>query len=163
MTSEEAAVAGQEIERKFVVPRAPDELDAYPSEVLEQGYLAVSPDGVEVRIRKQGDRTTLTVKSSGGLTRLEETIDIEERAFGALWPLTRGRRIHKTRYTLPTEGDHVIELDMYAGELEGLVTAEVEFSSEAESRTFKPPAWFGTEVTEDPRYRNRTLALEGKP
>jgi CYTH domain-containing protein len=160
---EQAAAGRREIERKFLVTRPPDELDAYPSEELRQGYLAVSPDGVEVRIRKQGDRATLTVKSSGGLNRLEETIDIDERRFLALWPLTQGRRIHKTRYELPAAAGLVIELDVYAGELQGLMTAEVEFPSEAESRAFTPPGFLGAEVTEDPRYRNKTLALQGKP
>jgi CYTH domain-containing protein len=158
-----ATVGRREIERKFLVSQPPSGLDSYPSEVLQQGYLAISPDGVEVRIRKQGDQSTLTVKSSGGLNRLEETIDIDDRRFRALWALTEHRRVHKTRYRLPATGGLVIELDVYAGELDGLITAEVEFESEAESRAFAPPDFLGAEVTEDPRYRNKMLALHGKP
>ena len=30
-------------------------------------------------------------------------------------------------------------------------------------RTFTPPAWFGVEVTEDPRYRNVSLAVAHEP
>jgi adenylate cyclase len=44
-----------------------------------------------------------------------------------------------------------------------LSTVEVEFSSESEAETFRPPAWFGKEVTADPRYRNWALALSGAP
>ncbi len=40
-----------------------------------------------------------------------------------------------------------IELDVYAGALEGLLVAEVEFATEADAREFEPPEWFGDEVT----------------
>ena len=50
------------------------------------------------------------------------------------------------------------ELDIFKGRLEGLVMVEVEFGSEAEAEAFVPPAWFGVEVTADPRYRNSYLS-----
>ena len=43
------------------------------------------------------------------------------------------------------------------------MVAEVEFPSASASAGFTPPPWFGTEVTEDTRYKNVTLALHGKP
>ena len=53
------------------------------------------------------------------------------------------------------------EVDVYEGDLAGLVTAEVEFGFERQSRSFQPPAWLGEEVTGDRRYANQSLALEG--
>ncbi|WP_244654007.1 hypothetical protein [Lentimonas sp. CC4] len=44
-----------------------------------------------------------------------------------------------------------------------LIVAEVEFKSEAASASFSLPDYFGDEVTEDKRYKNKTLALEGIP
>jgi CYTH domain-containing protein len=41
--------------------------------------------------------------------------------------------------------------------------AEVEFESEAAADEFEPPDWFGPEVTDDPRYANRALAVDGVP
>ena len=41
--------------------------------------------------------------------------------------------------------------------------AEVEFPSEDASQAFDPPSWFGHELTDDPRYRNRALAVDGRP
>ena len=55
------------------------------------------------------------------------------------------------------------EVDVFEGDLAGLVTAEVEFGSERQSRDFQPPAWLGKEVTGDRRYANQSLALEGDP
>jgi adenylate cyclase len=71
-------------------------------------------------------------------------------------------RVEKTRYEIPY-GAHLIELDVYSGALEGLVVAEVEFGSEEESARFDPPDWFGSEVTDDVRYSNRSLAVHGRP
>jgi adenylate cyclase len=152
-----------EIERKFLLAGRPDELDGAPSKRLEQGYLAVGEDGVEVRIRRAGEKTTLTVKSAPGLVRVEEEIPIDGARFDSLWPLTEGRRIVKTRYEVPLPGGETAEVDDYHDALDGLLTAEVEFGSREASDAFAPPGWLGAEVTGDDRYANRTLALAGRP
>jgi adenylate cyclase len=68
----------------------------------------------------------------------------------------------KTRHRIPF-GIHLIELDVFADELEGLVFAEVEFDSADALAAFEPPPWFGQEVTDDGRYTNASLALRGRP
>ena len=70
--------------------------------------------------------------------RVEEEIEIEPDRFERLWPLTEGRRIEKTRYEIDAGGDLVIELDVYKGDLDGLVTAEVEFDSEEAADASSP-------------------------
>ena len=42
--------------------------------------------------------------------------------------------------------------------LAGLLTAEIEFPSEAAARDFSPPPWLGEEVTGDTTYANQNLA-----
>jgi CYTH domain-containing protein len=150
-----------EIERKFLVSQAPADLP--PGEPIEQGYLAVAPDGTEVRIRRRAGRSTLTIKSGPARVRVEEELDIDDRRFEALWALTEGRRIAKTRHLVPLDGDLTLELDVYAEDLDGLLTAEVEFASEQASLAFDPPGWLGAEVTGDARYANQSLALQGAP
>jgi adenylate cyclase len=155
--------SGVEIERKFLVEQVPTRLDAPPSGEIEQGYLALTDDGIKVRVRRYGELAFLTIKSSGGQARLEEEIEIDERRFRALWALTEGRRIHKTRYLIQAAGQLRIELDVCHDHLGGLVTAEVEFESPDAAAAFTPPAWLGREVTDDPRYKNRWLATHGAP
>jgi CYTH domain-containing protein len=155
--------AGAEIERKFLVDALPEGYEAHPFERIEQGYLAIGADGVEVRVRRRGDKTLLTVKSGPGQVRVEEELPIDERRFAALWPLTEGRRVTKTRYLIPLPGDALLELDLFDGALDGLRVAEVEFASEEASAAFTPPAWLGREVTGDPAYANQRLALAGGP
>jgi len=116
-----------------------------------------------MRLRRRGEKTTMTVKKGRGRTRREEEIPVESAQFERLWPLTEGRRIEKVRYLIPSQGGLTIELDIYANELDGLCTAEVEFDSEARADAFEPPQWFGPEVTDDPRYRNARLARDAAP
>jgi adenylate cyclase len=151
---------GVEIERKFLPNRLPDGLPA--GQRIEQGYLAVAPDGVEVRVRRRAGRSTLTVKSGPAQVRTEEELDIDDRRFEALWALTEGRRVAKTRHVVPLGDGLEAELDVFESP-EGLLTAEVEFPTEAASAAFTPPDWLGHEVTGDARYANQTLALHGAP
>jgi adenylate cyclase len=151
-----------EIERKFLAGDPPG-LDSAPAERIEQGYLAADPDdGGEVRLRRKGDRLLLTAKRGSGLAREEVELALESEQFEALWPLTQGRRVEKVRHRLEHEG-HSLEVDVYGGELEGLVVAEVEFESEATASRFEGPVWLGREVTGDARYSNRALAERGAP
>jgi CYTH domain-containing protein len=149
-----------EVERKFVVSDLPN-LEGADFDEIEQGYLAIGADG-EVRLRRKGDQLALTAKRGAGLSRQEAEIELERERFDELWPLTEGRRLHKRRYVLP-HGDLKIELDVYEGDLEGLVVAEIEFDSEEEARAFEPPRWLGEEVTGDHRYLNETIATAGAP
>jgi adenylate cyclase len=153
--------AGAEIERKFLLDRRPSGLDEQPHKRIEQGYLAVAEDGVEVRVRNADGACTLTVKSAPGLVRVEEEIEIDERRFGSLWQLTAGRRVAKTRFLVALEGGLTAEVDDYGDRLAGLLTAEIEFPSQEASEAFAPPDWLGREVTGDERYANRTLAFAG--
>ena len=150
----------KEIERKWLVRDLPG-LGDLKGEQIEQGYLAISSDGAEVRIRRKGDTCFETVKSHGGLMRDELEVEISHDQFLALWPATEGRRLQKTRYALEENG-YQIDLDVYQGSLEGLVVAEIEFASAEESKLFAPPSWFGHEVTNDKHYKNSSLALHGK-
>jgi adenylate cyclase len=155
-----------EIERKFLVPEPPADLERFASTRIDQGYLAVADDGTEVRVRRRDERAALTVKGAagaGGRTRVEEEIGIEADRFERLWPLTEGRRVEKTRHEIPAGDGLTIELDIYGAALDGLVIAEVEFASEDDADAFEPPPWFGREVTEDARYKNQRLASDGAP
>jgi uridine kinase len=152
----------KEIERKYLVAKLPENLDTYPKKEIVQGYLAIASDGTEVRLRKKGDKYYQTVKIGSGKTRGEFETEITGEQFEKLWQATEGKRIEKIRYEIP-QGDNIIELDIYQGDLIGLVSVEVEFKSEFDSEKFSAPEWFGGEVTEDSRYKNKNLALHGIP
>jgi CYTH domain-containing protein len=121
---------------------------------------------VSVRVRDAGpEGCTLTVKAATGTDRTERTeieVPIDRSQFEAAWPLTEGSRVTKTRHRIPT-GDHVIELDVFHGDHDGLIIAEVEFDSMEALGAFEAPPWFGLEVSTDERYTNAALARQGLP
>jgi adenylate cyclase len=148
-----------EVERKFLIEEMPVDFAIGRGIEISQGYLAIGDDA-EVRLRRKGARCYLTVKEGSGLARSEYEISLDPDRFDCLWPATAGRRLSKVRYEVPV-GALTAELDQYSDELAGLITVEVEFPSVAEASVFNPPEWFGRELTEDPRYANRCLAVDG--
>ncbi len=157
-----------EIERKFTIKELPGELAQYSCKELEQGYLCTHP---VVRVRKSvknGEASyILCYKSKLGLEKKEdataqvcreEEMPLTEEAYEKLLSKVDGRVITKKRYLIPYES-YTIELDVFAGELTGLVFAEVEFPDEESSAAFVAPEWFDKDVTFDDRFKNNRLAL----
>ena len=147
-----------EIERQFLVKALP----ALPlvSDRLEQGYVAFLP---EIRIRAvNGERFFLTVKRGTGLVRQEwETPVSREEYENLVQQLEPGTLlVKKRRYRLPLAGGWTAELFVHSGHLDGFAYVEVEFPDEAAAERFRPPAWFGRELTEDAGFSYRTFARE---
>ncbi|HEY5792421.1 MAG TPA: hypothetical protein VIS74_03925 [Chthoniobacterales bacterium] len=153
-----AAEQNREIERRFLIPAPPANLDLHPSRLVEQGYLASGE--TTVRLRRDGESAFVLTVKRGVFPNTEEREALLTAAqFETLWPLTAGRRIRKTRHAIP-HGPHTIELDFFHGIHEGLRIAEVEFSDTASCETFVPPDWFGQEITGRREYSNAALARE---
>ncbi|MFE6053538.1 adenylate cyclase [Kitasatospora sp. NPDC056446] len=153
-----------EIERKFR-PASFEPPGTAVREHIEQGYIAIKDDGTEVRLRRIGGSRVLGVKRATGgeaSVRVEVERELGEQEFTELWPATAGARLVKDRYTFASAGV-TIHVDVYQGELTGLLTAEVEFGSVAEAEAFTPPDWFGVEITGVRGYKNQTLATRGLP
>jgi CYTH domain-containing protein len=149
----------QEIERKFLLKEVPLDLTTEPGRRIEQGYLAATADGRQVRLRRTGFSSTLTFKTAKGAVREEREVEITPEQFAVLWPGTAGKRLTKTRHVIPWK-NFKVEIDIYEGVNRGIVVAEVEFADENQCGEFRPPDWFGEEVTGDPRYSNVVLARE---
>lgn len=158
-----------EIERKYLVKYMPDRFYAYEHRELEQAYLDFGEEsGREKRIRLMRSRSTVhylyTEKSDGTLAREENEFEIGKKEFDRLAGEAASKFVKKARYYIPVaDGRLLSELDVYHGELTGLVTVEVEFPSLEASEGFTPPDWFGKEITEDKRYKNKNLAKNGIP
>lgn len=153
-----------EIERKFRLTSLPilAILRTGTSAEIAQGYLFT--DGGEMRIRRKGIRYFLTVKGEGNLAREEWEAEVPEWVFVTLWGKTEGRRVEKTRYAIPCQGN-TLEVDKYFGHLAGLFTLEVEFADEAAAAAFQLPDWAegAVDVTADKRYKNKALSTAGGP
>jgi CYTH domain-containing protein len=152
-------VSSREIERKFLIDLLPPQILRSRHYRIAQGYLSNEPGGRHVRLRKKANRTFLTFKVGRGTAREEREITVSPKQFAILWPATAGRRLSKVRYEIPWK-NLIIEIDIYRGRNQGLMVAEVEFPSLASCRKFKPPRWFGREITGQKKYSNVRLARE---
>ena len=146
-----------EIERKFLVTSTAflDEFRA--KNRIVQGYLSSVPERT-VRVRIKGDKGYLTIKgesSDSGMSRMEWEKEIALEEAEQLLRLCEAGVIDKIRYEIPV-GKHLYEVDVFSGENEGLILAEIELESENE--TFENPNWLGMEVTNDTRYYNAYLS-----
>ena len=131
---------GQELERKFVLGAMPFELSGYSASEIRQGYLVDRPGRLRGPVRRRGGRRSLTLKRAAGIVRDEEELDSTKTSSGGSGPLTEGRRVEKTRSRVPAADGLAIELDVYAGPLEGLIMAEIEFASRSKPSASSRPA-----------------------
>ena len=144
-----------EIERKFLLKSAAWEAYADEGTQYSQGYLVGSKDA-SVRVRIQGERAYINIKSATiGITRQEYEYEIPlAEASEMLETLCEKPLITKVRYLIKND-NHVWEIDVFSGENEGLVVAEIELKDKDEK--FTRPDWLGEEVSDDKRYYNVCL------
>lgn len=145
---------GKEIERKFLVKPGQWQ-PANQGTTIRQGYLSSVKERV-VRVRTKGEKGFLTIKGiTKGISRSEFEYQIPaEEANDLLTHLCEQPLIEKTRYK-EVHGAHTWEIDVFFGDNEGLIIAEVELSDETER--LELPVWAGEEVSADPRYFNSNL------
>lgn len=144
-----------EIERKFLVRSLPEHLEQYPCHHIEQAYLCTGP---VVRIRHLDDQFILTYKSGGKMAREEVELPLTNEAYYHLREKADGTIITKTRYVLPLYDTLKIELDLFHGDLDGFIMAEVEFPTIEAANAFTPPAWFLKDVTFLPDFHNSRIS-----
>ncbi len=146
----------QEIERKYLVNGEFKSL-AYAKSHIVQGYISSIPERT-VRIRIRDDKGYITIKgmsSKDGLSRYEWEKEIPKEEALELIGLCEPGVIDKVRYLVKV-GKHTYEVDVFGGDNEGLIIAEIELASEDDY--FEKPDWLGKEVTGDMHYYNAWLS-----
>ena len=144
-----------EIERKFLILNQ-DWQEHTSSELhIVQAYLATN-EFSSTRIRIQDDKANINIKSA--------TLGISRTEFEYAIPVIDAQLIidelcvkpviEKTRYMVK-HIQHTWEIDVFSGDNEGLIVAEIELSSPDEA--FQKPSWLGEEVSHDKRYYNVCL------
>lgn len=145
-----------EIERKFLV-RGEFKHLAFKSVRIAQGYISSVPERT-VRIRIASDKGFITIKGgsdNSGMKRFEFEKEIESDEAQQLLELCEPGVISKTRYYIENN-NHIIETDVFDGDNEGLILAEIELKSTNDEIYL--PDWLGDEVTGDKRYYNSYLS-----
>ena len=148
---------GIEIERKFLVKKEKwNELEKPRGENFRQGYLLTDPKKT-IRVRQTSDKGFLTIKGiSVGATRAEYEYEIPLEEAQELLDQFAVSELSKIRYKISVD-HHIWEVDVFLGENEGLIVAEIELKTEDES--FKIPDWIAQEVTAEEKYFNSNLTV----
>jgi CYTH domain-containing protein len=126
---------------------------------VRQGYFPHRPDrGTHVQV--QGETGQLVLISNQPTGPVEEATAIPRSQAEALLELTAGR-VESLDVSL-TIGTQAIMIRRFLtpGPLD-LIT--IMFEQDKLARQFQPLAWFGPEVTGDPAYQSRSMALAGLP
>ena len=144
-----------EIERKFLVLNEDWRAIVESDMQIVQAYLATN-EFSSTRIRIQDDKANINIKSATlGITRteFEYAIPVVDAQL-MIDELCVKPVIEKTRYIVK-HMQYTWEIDVFSGDNEGLIVAEVELSSPDE--VFEKPSWLGEEVSNDTRYYNVCL------
>lgn len=145
-----------EIERRFLV-RDTDKVNELVTE-YKASRKAICQDYIYTdlftairkrKIENDGNiKYVYTIKTGEkGMSVNEIEKEITEEEYGALPKIQNRITIDKERYQIPYVDDLVIELDVFHGDYEGIVFAEIEFKSEQQGMNTPMPDWFGPELT----------------
>ena len=154
MREQEANSMADEIEKKFLLKKEPHHLMVNGVR-MAQGYMINQRD-ITTRVRMAGEKAFLTIKGrtvKAARKEYEYPVTVTD-AQEMLDRFCEKPLIEKTRYYIEYSG-FVWEVDVFSGENQGLVVAEIELSHA--DQAFDMPEWVGEEVTHDPRYYNANL------
>lgn len=109
-------------------------------------------------VQLEENKGLLVLKTVGPDSEAEDQTDIPVGHAHALLDVCAGE-VDYTRATVPiSEGQALVD-EILRPRVLHLVT--MEFAPDEEAGAFRPPEWFGPEVTADPRYTNQSIALRG--
>lgn len=146
-----------EIERKFLVHHDQwNQLEKPLGNHFRQGYLLTDPQKT-IRVRQTDNQGFITIKGiSVGASRKEFEYEIPHLEAKELLDEFAVSELSKVRYKIEF-GNHLWEVDVFSGENEGLIVAEIELQSEDE--IFQIPNWIDVEVTSEEKYYNSNLTV----
>ena len=143
-----------EIERRFLINESNFILPKVKKSI-KQGYL-FSDSNQALRVRMIEKQYFLTYKyKKTSINRYEFEYSISEEDGEKLLSLSEHHIIVKERYYRKID-EHLWEIDIFHGENEGLIIAEVELKDEKEQINI--PNWIGDEISDDERYFNFNLS-----
>jgi adenylate cyclase len=145
----------KEIERKYLVDKKDlSFLQSADGKQIKQAYIQ-NENSRTVRVRTKGEKAFLTVKIGNDLlSRDEFEYQIPVQDALSMMEILQLKVLSKTRFEINFE-NHLWEVDIFEGKLDGLIIAEIELKAEDES--FITPPWVGLEVTNDSSYLNAKL------
>lgn len=141
-----------ELELTFLAGKIPDEIKGTSPKELLDVYIPANRDiHSKLRLRKKADKYEITKKvqinADDASVQQEFTIPLIDNEFNVL-AATSDKRVQKDRYQVTIDG-YPAEVDVFRGNLEGLVLIDFEFGTEDEKTAFHQPACCLADVTQE--------------
>ncbi len=148
---------GKEIEKKYLINPKKWETALKPKgEFYRQGYL-LAERGKTIRVRLTEKSGFLTIKGEMvGITTPEFEYPIPTVDAVELLNTLCTSELSKIRYKINFHGK-LWEIDVFSGQNEGLIVAEIELESEDEA--YDLPDFIAQEVTGEKQYYNASLSI----
>jgi CYTH domain-containing protein len=126
---------------------------------VAEGYF---PDQANraLHVRVEDRTARLILVATDAETSGEQAIEVPLAQAEALLEVTAGQ-LSYVHTSLPVGSQEVSLYRIMSPARLDLIS--VVFASRESAGSFEPPVWFGPEVTVDPAYQNRTIALKGVP
>ena len=130
-----------------------------PMDVIRQLSDLIEAANITPRVRLVGSSAFVTVKGPMvDYSRAEWEFEVMVEDVRDLVTSFRFPYVMKTRYEVPSEEGLCWEIDVFEGDNHGLVMAELEVPSA--DFEFVRPEWLGSDVTNDNRFGNGSLARD---
>ena len=126
--------------------------------LVRQGFFPEQPNR-SAHVQVAGETGHLILVSQPSASPLEEPVEISRSQAEALLDLTDGRIEYLS--ILTDIGSHSAAIQRFAAPAP-LDLISLVFNHDKSARKFRPPAWFGPEVTSEPSYQARSIALAFK-
>jgi CYTH domain-containing protein len=151
-----------ERERRFLLAQFPVDAKSVRVRRIKDRYI----DGTNLRLREPSDdggpaifklTQKLPARASGAQQGMITSMYLSQDEFLALARLP-ARQLHKTRYSVRPFG-----VDVFEGELDGLLLAEAEFDSAEDADKLTIPSFIHAEVSADDRFTGGQLVGASRP
>lgn len=139
-----------ELERTFLAKEIPKEIANSTPESMKDIYIPINAKHPQIRIRSRGDKMEITKKvplvDGDASEQIERTIPLSEAEYIALSQID-GKVVEKDRYKAEING-FPAEVDVFKGDLKGLVLIDFEFQSREEMEQFAMPSCALADITQ---------------
>lgn len=140
-----------ELERTYLAKELPLGIENCRHKEIIDVYYPLGARHPTLRLRKNGDKYEMTKKErldpNDASKQEEHTISLTKEEFENLRKAP-GKEVQKVRYYYDYKG-RTAEIDIFEGDLKGLVVIDFEFDSEKEKDEFEMPEFCLADVTQD--------------
>ncbi len=140
-----------ELEKTYLAKYLPHDLLDSPHKEIVDIYIPVNREHPKLRIRKNGDKYEITKKikldQNDASQQTEDTISMDIEEYTALASIP-GKKVEKIRCYYKFHGK-TAEIDVFKGELSGLVLVDFEFDSIEGLKQFSLPNFCLVDVTQE--------------